>query len=90
MLIQFSPKLTPTTSSAAKAWPIWAPKLRTPGMARSSLLARVVMRCISGQRRAGNGDPVHQEVALLERRQQRVPEQRPNGDPASVTTPTVT
>ena len=27
---------------------MWAPKLRTPGMARSSLLARVVMRTISG------------------------------------------
>src|SRR5262245_58519795 len=34
-----------------------------------------------GKRRVGGGDPVHQEVALLERWQQRVPEQRPNADP---------
>src|SRR5262245_53808721 len=33
-----------------------------------------------GQRRVGGGDPVHQKVALFERWQQRVPEQRPNAD----------
>jgi hypothetical protein len=47
-LIQFSPKSTPYGSSASSAWPMWAPKLRTPGIARSSLLAAVVMRTSSG------------------------------------------
>ena len=37
-------KLGPTTSSATSARPMWAPKLRTPGMARSSLLTRMVIR----------------------------------------------
>ena len=54
MLIQFSPKLMPYGSSPWKAWPRWAPKLRTPGMAISSSLAARVMRCISWTRcRAG-------------------------------------
>ena len=34
-----------------------------------------------GQRRVGRRDPVHQEIALLERRQQRVAKQRPDADP---------
>src|SRR4051812_46507586 len=48
MLIRFSVRLTPTTSSATKARPIWAPKLRTPGMVLSSRLASTVARYISG------------------------------------------
>ena len=48
MLIQFSPKSTPYGSSASTAWPMWAPKLRTPGIARSSILAAVVIRTSSG------------------------------------------
>ena len=59
---------------------MWAPKLRTPGMARSSLLACSVIRTISGMRGAGLGHPVHQEVPLLERGQQRLPEQRRDHD----------
>ena len=47
MLIQSSVKFGPTTSSATSARPMCEPKLRTPSMARSSLLARIVMRSIS-------------------------------------------
>src|SRR4029453_16343047 len=39
MLIHSSVKLGPTTSSATSARPMCDPKLRTPGTARSSLLA---------------------------------------------------
>ena len=49
-----------------RAWPMWAPKLRTPGMAGSSLLASVVIRDLLRQRRARRGEPVHEEVPLLE------------------------
>jgi hypothetical protein len=47
-LIQFSPKLTPAISSPSSACPMWEPKLRIPGIARSSRLAWVTMRCSSG------------------------------------------
>jgi hypothetical protein len=46
-LIHSSVKLTPTTSSESSARPMCAPKLRTPGIASRSWLARVVMRSIS-------------------------------------------
>ena len=44
MLIHNPVKFGPTTSSATSARPMCEPKLRTPGTARSSLLARSVMR----------------------------------------------
>ena len=47
MLIQFSTKLMPTGSSASVPWPMCAPKLRTPGIFRSSSLACWVIRIIS-------------------------------------------
>ena len=48
-LIHSSVKLIPTTSSATSARPMCAPKLRTPGTARSSLLARRVIRRIASR-----------------------------------------
>ena len=69
---------------------MWAPKLRTPGIARSSLLASVVMRTSSGCEVPGIGQPVHQEVALLELGEQRLPELREGSRrPITATTATV-
>ena len=47
MLTQIWLELMPTTWSPVTARPTWAPTERTPGSARSSLLTRVVMRCVS-------------------------------------------
>ena len=47
MLIQFSVKSIPTTSSATRARPIWAPKLRTRG-SPAARLRETVTRYISG------------------------------------------
>ena len=64
-LIQSSVKFGPTTSSATSARPMCEPKLRTPGIARSSLLALLGDPPHRLERRAGLLDPVHQEVGLL-------------------------
>ena len=53
---------------------MWEPKLRTPGMARSSLLPRGHDASLLREGRARLGDPVHQEVPLLERGEQRLAE----------------
>ena len=58
-----------------------APKLRTPGMARSSLLTAIVVRCISAADVPGCAHPVDQEVALLEGREQRLAQQRHQQQP---------
>ena len=67
------------------------PKLRTPGIVRSSRLACVTMRRSSGCDVPGRGDPVHQEVALLEGREQGLaePRQRRRAASARATTAAV-
>ena len=52
---------------------MWAPKLRTPGMAEISLLTAVVVPLGLGGRGARHGDPVHEEVAFLEGREELWP-----------------
>ena len=58
------------------------------GMARSSLLARVVIAA-SRKRRVGGGDPVHQESRSLNDGSSECPSNGQTPIPASVTTPTV-
>ena len=45
---------------------MWEPKLRTPGIARSSWLPCDDDAPLLRQRRARLGEPVHEEVLLLE------------------------
>ena len=47
MLIQFSPKFGPTPRPMTNAWPMWEPKLRTPGIAWSSFAEAVEIRTSS-------------------------------------------
>ena len=58
---------------------MWAPELRTPGMASSSLLTCVVVRSISAVGGARRGHPVDQEVAFLEGGEQRLAQVRVHG-----------
>ena len=57
------------------------PKLRTPGIARSSRLAARTIRASSGREVPGVGHPVHQEVAFLELGEQGLTELGHHRDP---------
>ncbi len=74
----------PTTSSALAAWPMWAPKFRTPSMLRSSWLPRVVMRTISGWDVPGVASQCIRKSRSLKSGSSELPSEGTTAMPASV------